>query len=77
MGILYDGDVDLLARLPWLTVPQCAVYLTKSEQSIRGLLKRGTIPRKRLGKSIHIHRRALDEEIRLSGGTRRLRRMRD
>jgi hypothetical protein len=77
MGILYDGDVALLARLPWLTVAQCAVYLSKSEDAIRGLLKRGIIPPKRLGKSIYIDRRVLDEQISHSGGTRRLRRMRE
>jgi len=77
MRFLYDGEVRQLVDSPWLSVPECAAYLNKSEEAIRCLLKRGVIPPKRLGKSIYIDRRALDEQIRHSGGTRRLRRMRE
>jgi len=52
----FDGDISKLPRLPWLTVAQCAAYLSKSEDAIRGLLKRGIIPRKRLGRTIYIDR---------------------
>lgn len=65
----------MMIESPWLTVPECAVYLKKSEQAIRGLLKRGIIPPKRLGKTVYIDRMVLDEQIRNSGGGR-LRRQR-
>jgi len=58
---------------PWLSVADCAVYLGKSEEAIRCLLKRGIIPPERLGASAYIDRRALDEQIQNSSG-RRLRR---
>ena len=76
MGPMTDDELSRLARMPWLTVPECAVYLRKTVSSVRGLLKRGIIPRKRLGKTIYIDRLALDEQIRHSGDGRRLRRMR-
>ena len=74
------SDEDLLhlsARMPWITVKQCALYLSKSERAIRGLLRRGIIPTQRLGKTIYIDRLVLDEQIRNTGGTRRRRRARN
>jgi len=61
------GEIARLSQMPWLTVAQCAAYLNKSEQAVRGMLKRGVIPRKKLGGSVYIDRAALDEQIRMSG----------
>jgi excisionase family DNA binding protein len=59
-----------MIQSPWLSVSDAAMYLSKSEDAIRGLLKRGIIPPKRLGKTIYIDRRALDEQIQNSSGGR-------
>ncbi len=71
-----DEELRRLIRMPWLTVPECAAYLNKTKRSIQGLLRRGIIPPRRLGKTIYVDRVALDEQIRRSCDGRRLRRMR-
>ena len=74
MGPMTDDELRRLARMPWLTVAECAVYLSKSEDAIRCLIKRGIIPPKRLGRTIYVDRLALDDQIRNSGHGRHRRR---
>ncbi len=52
----------------WLTVREAALLINASESMIRRLLRRGALPRCRLGKAIRISREALDYFMRSGGG---------
>ena len=43
-----------------LSVPQASVYLSVSADTVRRLIRRGTIPHARIGNSIRIRRADLD-----------------
>lgn len=50
-------------KLIWLTVKQAAVYLSRSENSIRILLCRGALQAHRLGGRIYLRRSEIDHAL--------------
>lgn len=45
----------------WLTVPVAARYCSLNAKAIRTAIKKGEIPRRKIGKSLVVDARALDE----------------